>query len=264
MESAVFYGGMLILGGAVGLISNALGLGGGVFMVPAFLEFVPGMDAHTAKGSSLFIIIFVAAVNAWRLNRGCPDKPWAAAAFIASGSILGAYFGGWATGFVPERGVIGIFVFLLVVLSVRTLLIEPATVTQDAVRRRRVLTFLIGLAAGVVSGATGLGGGAVVVPLALMAGIASNERVVGLSNMVMVATCLAATTAHLQGQQEFDMPWTFGQVNIVLAPAVFIGAQLFSPLGRWTNRKLTLRHRRVALGAVLLIIAGRLFWRLWA
>lgn len=262
MESAVFYGGMLILGGAVGLVSNALGLGGGVFMVPAFIEFVPGMDAHTAKGTSLFIIIFVAAVNAWRLNRGFPDKPWAVAGFIVLGSIIGAYAGSWATSFVPERGVIAIFVILLLAASLRTFFIGPKTVTQESVRRRRGLAFLIGLAAGVVSGSTGVGGGAVMVPLALMAGIASNERVVALSNMVMVATCMAATVAHLRAPQVFDMPWTYGQVNVALAPAVFIGAQMLSPFGRWINRGLTLRRRRVALGVVLLGIAGRLVARL--
>ena len=59
---------MMLIGSGVGLISAALGWGGGILMVPAFLEFVPGMDPHTAKGTSLFIIVFVSTTNVWRLE----------------------------------------------------------------------------------------------------------------------------------------------------------------------------------------------------
>ena len=100
------------------------------------------------------------------------------------------------------------------------------------------------------------------VPLALLAGIVSNERVVGLSNMVMVATCAAASVAHFRAEQVFaGMPGTVGKVCLSLAPLVFVGSQIGSPLGRRINEKLSLRRRRVVLGILLMVIAVRLAYR---
>jgi len=253
---------MLLIGAGTGIISAALGLGGGILMVPAFLTFVEGMDAHTAKGTSLFIIIFVALLNAWRLNKGLPHKPWRLAAFLAAGSIAGAYTGAWVTALLPERAVLWIFMALLALLAVRTFLLQPKDVAEDVVRRRPFLAILIGLLAGIVGGATGTGGGAVLVPLALFAGMVTNERVVGLSNMVMVATSLAGSVAHFAAEPVFDAPWTAGHVYLALVPPVFLGAQLGSPCGKSINAWLTLPRRRVVLGLLLLLITMRLLYRL--
>ena len=38
-------------------------------MVPAFLALYPGMDINTAKGSSLFAILFVTAYQSWEARR---------------------------------------------------------------------------------------------------------------------------------------------------------------------------------------------------
>ena len=147
---------------------------------------------------------------------------------------------------------------LLALLALRTFLLQPKDVAEDAVRRRPFLALLIGLLAGMVGGATGTGGGAVLVPLALYAGMIANERVVGLSNMVMVATSLAGSIAHFAAQPVFDAPWTVGHVYLALVPLVFIGAQLGSPCGKWINswltlprppcgiRTIALRHHRAA------------------
>ncbi len=254
---------MLALGVSVGMISAALGLGGGILMVPAFLEFIPGMDAGTAKGTSLFIIIFVATVNIHRLGRSVEARPWSLAALMAAGSVGGAYASGWVTTLLPERIELWIFVALILGASARTFLLEPVTVRDEDVRRRRVAAVLIGVASGIVAGATGIGGGAMLVPLALLAGLVSNGRVVLLSNMVMVATCIAGSLAYFTAEKSTAMTWTYGQVNIALAPLVFVGAQAGGPIGRWINDHLSLERRKVVMGVVLLVIATRLAYRAW-
>jgi uncharacterized membrane protein YfcA len=253
---------MLLLGLGVGLMSGALGLGGGILMVPAFMTFVPGMDAHTAKGTSLFIIIFVSFLNAVRHMRDDPNKPWNLMAVLATGSVIGGYFGAWVTGLMSDRWVVGLFMILLAVLGYRTFFIQQKHVDESQVRQRTTLSVLLGFVTGIVSGATGTGGGAVLIPLALMAGIVTNERVVGLSNMVMVITSIAGSVAHFRADQIYDGAWTYGQIDLALVPLVFIGAQLGSPPGKWLNQHLTLRRRRVAMGVLLLIIAVRLGYRL--
>jgi len=92
-------------------------------------------------------------------------------------------------------------------------------------------------------------------------GLATVRRVVGLSNLVMVATALAATAAHFRAERLCDLPWTIGQVNLALAPLVFVGAQIGSPWGKRVNSALTLGRRRVVMGVLLVVLAGRLITR---
>ena len=252
---------MLLLGCAVGMISAALGLGGGIFMVPAFIFFVPGMDAHTAKGTSLFIIIFVSLVNAWRLNRQQDDRQLGLAIVFASGSVVGGYLGSWVTTLLSNAGVIWVFITLLAFVGVRTFFIKPVLVRKEDVRKRNGLAVAIGVAAGLVGGATGTGGGAVLVPLSLMAGLVSNERAVALSNTVMVVTSVSGTVPNLFAARSVDLPWTYGHVCFALAPLVFIGAQLVNPLAARFEKWLTLPRRKVVMGVLLLVMTGGLVWK---
>lgn len=259
-----YIAGMLLLGVGVGLFSAALGLGGGLLMVPAFMLFVPGMDSHTAKGTSLFLIIFVSALNAWQLNRGLDKIPLRLAGVLASGSILGSYFGAWVTSRMPENAVALLFVGFVLLIAVRTFFIQERVVLEEETHRRNGLAVCIGFLAGLAGGATGTGGGAVLIPLALMAGMVSNERAVGLSNLVMVATSIAGSIAHLQAEPVFPTAWTVGHVALSLVPVVFIGAQLGSPVGLRINAMLTLPRRRLVMGSVLLLIAVRVAFRVIA
>ena len=258
MTIALYCLGMLVLGAGVGLISAALGLGGGILMVPAFLTFVPGMDAHTAKGTSLFIIIFVAALNTWRLNRGQKSRNWDVAGAMAAGSIVGGYAGAWVTSRLPDEAVIWIYIVFLVGAALRTFFIKPVVIREEQVRRRTGIAVLIGMVAGAVGGGTGTGGGLLMVPLALIAGIITNERVVALSNTVMVATSIAGTVAHFTAPQTLSLPGTIGHVNLALTPLVFLGAQLAAPLGHRLEIMLTLPRRKVVMGVLLLVIGFRL------
>jgi len=256
----VFFFEMLVVGVAVGVANGALGIGGGILMVPALLEFVPGMQPHTAKGTSLFIIIFVAGVNAWRQNRG-RDVPWASAGLLATGSIIGGYGGAWLTGFLSGRTIEWIFVALLGLMGLRLLSSEPRQLFRGKPWQRGALAVGIGLATGLTSGMTGIGGGLVLVPLVLLAGIATNQRVTGLSNLVMIATSAAGAAVHLQAAPEIALPWTVGQVSLAVVPWIFLGAQAGSPVGRRINTRLSYRQRKVALVVLIGLIGARMVWR---
>ncbi len=260
--TVLFIAEMLLVGAGVGVLSAALGLGGGILMVPAFMTFA-AMDSHTAKGTSICIIIFVALSNAVRHTWSWPERPWRLAAQVAGGSVVGGYLGAWGTSHLSERLVLFFFMLLLVALAVRTFFLRPRTVRPEEVRQRLVAPVLIGLTAGVAAGATGTGGGAVLIPLVLWAGLVSNDRVVGLSNMVMVATSAAGTLAELQAPQRYtEGLYTVGHVDLGLVPLVFLGAQLASPWGKRLNAHLTLPRRRVLMSVLLGVIAVRLLWRI--
>lgn len=252
---------LLVLGVGVGLISGTLGLGGGVLMIPAFLAFIPEMDAHTAKGTSLFIILFVAAINAWQLNRWARPVPWVLALKLASGAIVGSYLGAWVTTLVPDAVVLGLFVALL--LGMAWKLFSHVGPRPAAAPRQRwwLCTPLIGAYSGAAGGATGTGGGLILVPLALQTGLLNNRNTTAVSNMVMVAIAAAGSVAHLRAHGDSTMPGTYGHVNLAIVPWVFAGAQIGAFAGRTINHRITLRQRRNVLGALLLLIVASLLYR---
>lgn len=257
----MFFVEMLLVGAGVGLLSSALGLGGGILMVPAFLEFVPGMDAHTAKGTSLFIIVFVSAINVWHLGRKEESLPWAEAGSIAIGSIVGGYIGAVLTRYMSDNEVTWTFVVVVAFLSIRMLTQKTQPTGTAPGGANFGIGLAIGLVTGVISGMTGIGGGNIMVPLVILAGIIGNDRVVLLSNMVMIGTSLASTVAHLQAHATTTLPYTIGQVNFALAPVIFFGAQFGVPLGKIVNSKLTPKRRRVTMAVLLLVISTRMAYR---
>ncbi len=249
--------GLLALGFCTGIVSAGLGLGGGILMVPAFVG-VLHLDPHTAKGTSLFIIIFVTALNAWRLNRNHPPISWRTASLLAAGSIIGAYLGVWVSAFFSPRIVLYVFTALIILLAFRTLFLPNPTIDQKTVKRANAYAILVGMTAGLVSGMTGTGGGAVLVPLTLLTRLTNNERAVALSNLVMVATSIAGSLAAFRAPAMSPDPYVIGQVNLALVPCVFLGAQLGFPPGKRLNAFLTLPRRRIVMGVLLLLIALRL------
>ena len=143
MEIAQQILGMFLLGAGVGLISAALGVGGGVLMVPAFVTFAAGMDMNTAKGTSLFIILFVAAANSWRMNRGDMKSPWPVIGYLAVGSLIGAYTGGWITTLLTDNVVSWVFIALLTFVAIRTFFLKRTIVLQQNVRKRNTISIIV-------------------------------------------------------------------------------------------------------------------------
>ncbi len=261
MDQVIFIASLLAIGGGVGILSASLGIGGGVLMIPAFILVFTDFDINTAKGTSMMTIMFVAAYNSYRMNRGDTKNSWSLVGAIAIGSLTGGYLGGWITSLLSDTTVTFIFVGLILFAGVRTFVLKEVVVQEEDVRRRQIAAACIGLVGGLVAGATGTGGGAIFVPLVLWAGIVTNERVVALSNTIMVITSASGLVAHLLAQATVEQYGVIGMVNLTVPPLVVLGAILSAPLGRKLNTHLTFARRRVVMGVLLLTIAIRLIYR---
>lgn len=105
----------VLLGLIVGMLSGVLGLGGGIFLVPA-LVFLFGFSPHQAQGTSLAVLIppigLFAALEYYR--KGYIDFP--IVGLICLGFIFGAYIGAFFVDRIPVplmRRIFGVFMFFI-------------------------------------------------------------------------------------------------------------------------------------------------------
>lgn len=122
---AGYYGTMnnllfLLLGTGVGIISGLIGLGGGIFFIPA-LTLLFGMSQHKAQGTSLGALLPPIGLLAFLEYHKAGNVDVRAAVLISIGFLLGGYFGGkWAQA-VPELILRRGFAVVLIAVGIRIL-----------------------------------------------------------------------------------------------------------------------------------------------
>ncbi len=88
--------GALALGGATGIISGMIGIGGGAFLIPALIFFY-GMSQKTAQGTSMATLLLPIGVFAFWTYYKAGHVDLRLALLIAVGFAAGGWFGGvWA------------------------------------------------------------------------------------------------------------------------------------------------------------------------
>jgi uncharacterized membrane protein YfcA len=111
----------LCLGGAIGVVSGSVGIGGGVLLVPA-LMWLCGMEYPKAAGTTIAVLAqpvgLLAAWNSWREDRVDLEAAiWIAVAFAG-----GAYLGTVLFEYLPIRTLRFTFGLLLLFVAMRYVL----------------------------------------------------------------------------------------------------------------------------------------------
>ena len=221
----------LLAGIAVGAVLGLTGAGGSLLAFPILLNGL-GLPAPQAGGMALAMV----AASAWsgvfaRVSR--QEIAWPPALVFAASGALASPLGRRLAHEVPEVAIVLGFSALSLVIAARMLLLSIRHPEQAAVVRatsggqltplppctlyvteggRRVYCWekfagivLGGVAAGVLSGFFGVGGGFIVVPvLVLITGI-SIAQAVGSSIFIVAAISSAGFLAYLQ--QAPEIPW---------------------------------------------------------
>ncbi len=206
------------IGIIAGLFSGLLGVGGGVLMVPA-LVWLLHFSQHRAHGTSLAVILFVALAGlSGYLRAG--QISWPIAGGLAVGGILGAALGARLAGKLPGATLRRIFGVFLILVALRMLYDvagglwgHPAVAAGPGPAPAGAWPALaspgIGLAAGILSGLLGVGGGIILVPaMVLLLGL-SQTMAQGISLAVIIPTAISGATVHYrQGHLHLrDVRW---------------------------------------------------------
>lgn len=212
----------------MGLVLGALGGGGGVLTVPIFV-YLFHQPPEVATGSSLFVVgaasLFGAAATIHK-----KEADLAAAITIAIPSSIGTFLArSYLVPAIPsqilgiDRGRWLMGAFAVIMLIVGTRMLTPAKEVEEAGAKPLLLTGLIGVAIGIISGTLGAGGGFLVVPaLNLLLGV-DLKRAISTSLLVITCQSLVGFTGELR--HAIDWP-TLLAVTAAAIIGMFIGIAL--------------------------------------
>ncbi|HAN18537.1 MAG TPA: permease [Bacteroidales bacterium] len=109
---------LIIIGLFAGFVGGALGLGGGIIIVPA-LVFIMGFTQHQAQGTSLAALLLPVGIFAviHYAKHNYIDYKFAAILIVAS--ILGSYLGSLVSTYLPEKTLKTIFGIFMLLISLK-------------------------------------------------------------------------------------------------------------------------------------------------
>jgi uncharacterized membrane protein YfcA len=109
---------LIAIGLMAGFTGGALGLGGGIIIVPA-LVFIMGITQHQAQGTSLAVIVFpVAMLGAYNYYKsGYVNVKFVV--ILALAFFIGSYLGSLMSINLPEKILKKVFGFTILLLSLK-------------------------------------------------------------------------------------------------------------------------------------------------
>ena len=228
----------------VGIISSALGVGGGFITTPSLI--IVGIGEAYAIGTVLFMIIFTALSSTIAYSRQENLIEYRTGLLIATTTIIGSISGSITSSILavedPQLFRI-IFAVCLFPISIKMIFypkerkranavieeIEHDEIIMFGFERRELLSTAFGLVAGFSSGLLGIGGGVVMVPILVTLGKMPMHKAVATSMFIMIFTSIAGA----------GVKFTNGQVHpdlaIFLVIGIIIGAQIGARLVKRVN-----------------------------
>ena len=112
---------LLLTGFLGGLLSGAMGVGGGIVMVP-MMVFLLGMTQHEAQGTYLGMMIpplaLFSAINYWKAG----NINWKYALILMITFMLGSYFGSYiANNYLNDNTLRKIFAIIMLITALKML-----------------------------------------------------------------------------------------------------------------------------------------------
>lgn len=218
---------LLATGVGGGFFSGLTGVGGGAIMVP-LLTGLMGMRQHTAHGTSLVVIIFAAAAGA-AMYAATEGLDGGLVAVLLPGSLVGAYVGARFVQRIPAMRLRQLFGAFLLVAGLRLVLAGEVTpLIESAGGVRLAMASTSGLTGGVISGALGVGGGAIFVPALVLLLGEPQHGAQGASLCVIAAAAVVGAATHARhGSLDFSVA---KPVAALAVPAGLVGAAVAAVL----------------------------------
>jgi uncharacterized membrane protein YfcA len=232
----------VLIGAVAGVLSGLFGVGGGIVMTPG-IQILVGTSPIVALATPLPVILPTALTGAITYSRAKQVDMRAAGWMIASG-LGGAAAGAALTEVIDTHLLLVATAALLGWQSVGILRKRSRPQAQD--RPTAPMAFVaVGLAAGLVSGLLGVGGGLVMVPLLTEWLGMPLKRALGTSLAAIVALVIPGTIVHA----------ALGNIDWGICLAVVAGAVPGARAGARLALGTRERALRVLVGSFLVLVA---------
>lgn len=201
MDPLIQYTCLFFTGIVTGIVSGLFGVGGGSLMTPVqfWLYTAGGMDSTLATrlafGTSLAVIIPTMISGAYGHHRhGAVD--WKAAVLLGLAAIFGGLIGGMVASHIPGSVLRLFFAVFILIMAARMIWhIRECPVCEP--HGSAVQYLFIGFFIGILSGLTGLGGGALLVPILVILLGYPIHRAVGTSSACLIFSATGAVIAYV-------------------------------------------------------------------
>jgi uncharacterized membrane protein YfcA len=276
---------IVLLGGLTGILSGLFGVGGGFLTTPLLIFYgIP----PTVAAASAATQVTGASVSGVIVHSRRKGVDYRMGAVMVGGGIIGALIGAVLFRALQSIGQIDVVISILYVLmlgSIGTLMmreaisaVRPGLLGRAAapVRKRRhhpivaslpyrwrfyasglyispLAPMLLGLGVGVLTMLMGVGGGFLLVPAMLYILGMSGNVVVGTSLFQILFVTMVTTMTHAL---------TTRAVDLVLAGLLLLGSVLGAQFGTQIALKARPEYLRLALAALVLVIALRMLYGL--
>jgi uncharacterized membrane protein YfcA len=240
----------IVAGSGVGFSLGLVGGGGSILAVPLLVYVVGVENPHVAIGTSAVAVALNAAANLAMHARAGAVK-WRCAGVFAVAGVAGAFLGSTLGKMMDGQKLLALFAVLMMVVGVLMLRGRGRAGDPNVRLSPENLPKLVGLglAAGLLSGFFGIGGGFLIVPsLILAAGMPMLNAVA--SSLVSV-TAFGLTTAG-------NYAWS-GLVDWTVAAIFIAGGLLGGFLGAWAAKSLAKRRGALTVVFVTLIFAVAIY-----
>ena len=231
---------LLAAGAGTGFASGLLGVGGGFIMVPISRWLILAMGISQdiaikiAIGTSLLVIFPTAISGTWRHNKK-KAVHWKTALILGPCALVGAVVGATLAAHLPgeilEKGFGGLV--LAVALWMGLGLMPKLRRGDEEPRENFWLVAACGFPIGMVSGLTGLGGGALIVPMLVLALNFPMHIAVGTSVASIIFTSLGGTAGYIVNGLGVSglLPHSIGYVNLPIWLCLAATSIPLAPLG---------------------------------
>ncbi len=257
---------LLATGAGAGFASGLLGVGGGFIMVPVMYSVIgamgfPDIAMKVALGTSLLVILPTAMSGAWRHNKKKAVR-WKTALVLGLCGLGGGLAGSTLATYLPERALKAGFGGLVLAIAIwMGLGMMPKLAKQRAEPKDnpRLLPAL-GFPIGMVSGLTGLGGGALIVPALVLALDFPMHLAIGTSVTAIILTSLGGIIGYIiHGIGVPDLlPYSIGYINLPIWLCLAGMSVPLAQLGAKTAHALPAKQLRYIFIALMVYIGLRM------
>jgi uncharacterized protein len=248
------------IGAFAGIMAGALGIGGGLIVVPGLLfifqanQLIPdNASMQFAAGTSLAIMILTAQ-SALRAHLLFGDLWWSIFKKLWPGLLFGTALGALLAHWMPTDWLKILFALFLLATAFKML--ADIHVTHPSQFPSKWLNLLVNGLIGLQSGLLGTGGGLLIVPYLTYCGL-DVRKITSITNLCTLVVALVGTLSFMITGISFmeNNPYSTGYVYWPAVLGIAIPSMLFAPLGVRLNYKLPLKQLRYCFIIILFITA---------